>query len=466
MLRKHSQFLENLLLVTDLLIIAATWIGAYYLRHNSILHVDTSLSSIYIEALVPILLIWPFIFKNMGLYRPRRIASHLSEFFDIARASTLAVVVLIVTTFFVKRHDFSRLVFIYFWLISMVALTIERLLFREVLRYSRRLGYNTRQVLIIGAGDLGGKVARKLRNNRWTGLVIAGYLDDKLPKGEVVEGEKVIGRISEIEEVFNNIHIDQVFVALPITAYKRLIYVVQSLSDKMVDVKVVPDIYQAITLNASIEMFDGLPIINLTDTPMYGWSVVLKRLADIVCSSLAIIILVPIMASIALAIKFTSPGPVIFKQRRYGLDGKIIWVYKFRSMTVCEDGESVPQAQKCDPRITPLGAFLRKSSLDELPQFFNVIKGEMSIVGPRPHAIAHNEHYRNIVKRYMLRHRVKPGITGWAQVNGWRGETDTLEKMEKRIDYDLYYIENWSIWLDIKIMWLTVWKGLVNKNAY
>ena len=199
---------------------------------------------------------------------------------------------------------------------------------------------------------------------------------------------------------------------------------------------------------------------------MYGWSLVLKRFADIFLTLPALIVIAPVMAVIALIVKLTSPGSVLFKQRRYGLDGKVIWIYKFRSMTVCEDGPDIPQAQKCDPRVTLFGAFLRRTSLDELPQFFNVLGGSMSIVGPRPHAVAHNEHYRKLIKGYMLRHRVKPGITGWAQVNGWRGETDTIEKMENRVRYDLFYAEHYSIWFDIKIMWLTLWKGLVSKNAY
>ena len=199
---------------------------------------------------------------------------------------------------------------------------------------------------------------------------------------------------------------------------------------------------------------------------MYGWYGVVKRFEDFVLSLFAIILTSPIMFIIAVAVKLTSLGPVIFKQKRYGLDGKEIKVYKFRSMTVCEDGADVPQAKRCDSRITPFGAFLRKTSLDELPQFINVLQGRMSVVGPRPHAVAHNEQYRKQIRSYMLRHKVKPGITGWAQVNGWRGETDMLAKMENRVKDDLFYIENWSLWFDIKIIWLTVWKGLVNRNAY
>lgn len=465
MLKKYSQFWERIFILLDISVMSFAWVSAYYLRFRYINYSDGQFRA-HMTLLLPIVLAWPFIFRNMGLYRPRRVSSHVSEIFDIAKASTLAVFILVTSTFFLKKHELSRLVFLYFWLISIFALSVERMIFREALRYIRRKGYNIRRVLIVGAGDLGGKVARKIIDNRWTGLEVAGYLDDYKPVGQIVEGKYVLGRISDIEEIVDKHLIEQVFVALPVRAYKRLVYVMEKLSDKLINIRIVPDIYQAITLNASVEDFEGLPLINLTDTPMYGWNVVFKRFVDIVFSSSALIVISPLMAVMALIIKLTSPGPVFFKQRRYGLDGKVIWVYKFRTMTVCEDGTDVPQAQKCDPRITLFGAFLRSTSLDELPQFINVLQGQMSVVGPRPHAIAHNEQYRKLIRSYMLRHKVKPGITGWAQVNGWRGETDTLDKMEQRVKYDLYYIENWSIWFDLKIMWLTVWKGFVNKNAY
>lgn len=461
MLRKYGQLWLSLLMTGDIVLIALTWIAAYYLRFFSFPPIESFLSII-----IPIVLTWPFIFRNMGLYRPRRVTSYVLEIFDIAKTSTLAVIILVTTTFFLGKHEFSRLVFLYFWMISIAVLSAERLVFRVILWNLRKKGYNVRRVLIIGAGDLGVKVVNKIKDNRWTGLDIVGYLDDYKPLGEVIEGEAILGRIKDVEDVIAKYSIDQVFITLPVRAYKRLMYVVEKLSDKLVNIRIIPDIYQAMTLNAGVEEFDGLPVINLMDTPMYGWSLVLKRFADIFLTLPALIVIAPVMAVIALIIKFTSPGPVLFKQRRYGLDGKVIWIYKFRSMTVCEDGLDIPQAQKCDPRVTFFGAFLRRTSLDELPQFFNVLGGSMSIVGPRPHAVAHNEHYRKLIKGYMLRHRVKPGITGWAQVNGWRGETDAIEKMENRVRYDLFYAEHYSIWFDIKIMWLTLWKGLVSKNAY
>lgn len=466
MLKKHNKFWENILLIGDLLIIASAWVAAYHIRSSGIgipLIYDIPPLTTYLVLILPILIVWPFIFRNMGLYRPRRISSHLSEFFDVAKASTLALIIIIATAFFTRKYEMSRLVFLYFWVISIVALSMSRLIFRESLRFFRRKGYNQRYAIIVGAGDLGVRVAKKIKGNPWTGIDILGYLDDYKAVGKEIEGEKVIGRVSDIDNILNSHDIDQVFIALPVRAYKRLIYVVDRLKDKMVNVRIIPDIYQALTLNASIEEFDGLPLINLTDTPMYGWNVIVKRFTDIVCSSIAIIITAPIMSIISAVIKLTSPGPIFYRQERMGLDGKTFNILKFRSMKVdAELQTGAVWAQENDPRRTKFGTFLRKTSLDELPQFFNVLKGDMSIVGPRPERPVFIEEFRKNIPGYMLRHKMKAGITGWAQVKGWRGNTS----LEKRIECDLYYIENWSVWLDMKIMWLTVWKGLVNKNAY
>lgn len=228
----------------------------------------------------------------------------------------------------------------------------------------------------------------------------------------------------------------------------------------------IPDIFTFNILQSRTEEVNGIPVVPLFDTPINGINMVLKRLEDIIFSFIIILLISPLLVFIALAVKISSPGPVIFKQIRYGMDGKPIKVWKFRSMTVMENDTSIKQATKNDVRVTKVGKILRQTSLDELPQFFNVLTGGMSIVGPRPHAVAHNEQYRNLIEGYMLRHKVKPGITGWAQINGWRGETDTVDKMQKRVKYDLEYIREWSIWLDLKIIFLTIFKGFINKSAY
>lgn len=466
MLKKHSQFWESVVLITDIAIIASVWIVSYYLRFSGFLiPVNKGIPPLqkYLVLLLPIVLIWLFLFRNLGLYRPRRISSHFSELIDIAKASTLAVGILITATFFIRQYEFSRLVFLYFWFLSIFILSLERWAFRELLRYFRRKGYNLRRAVIIGAGDLGSRVAKKIRENPWTGLEVVGYLDDYKPSGEIIEGKRVLGGISDVVGIIRDHDVDQVFIALPIRAYRRLAYIVERLKDEMVTIRIVPDIYQATTLNANVEEFEGMPLINLTDTPMYGWSLVMKRFFDIVFSLTAIIITSPIMLLIGISIKLASPGPILYRQERMGLDGRTFNMLKFRSMKVdAEDKTGAVWAKENDPRRTKFGSFLRRTSLDELPQFFNVLKGDMSIVGPRPERPVFIEEFRKKIPGYMLRHKMKAGITGWAQVEGWRGNTS----LEKRIECDLYYIENWSVWLDIKIMCLTIWKGLVNKNAY
>ena len=469
MLKKHHEFLLSMFLIGDIIIISGSWLAAYYLRFSAFWWNDYSgnpLSHDYFLLLIASLFLFPFIFKNMGLYKQRRTSTIMSEEFDVLKASTLAILIIIAVSYLLKKDSYSRLVFLYFSIFSIFLLILERFMLREVLRFFRSKGYNVRRVLIIGAGELGERVAKKINDSSWTGLEISGFLDDSVDVGACIQGTKVLGRIRDINKITNELDIDQVFIALPVQSFKKMIYVINRLNNETVTVRIVPDLYQAITLNASIEEFEGMPLINLTDIPMHGWSVIVKRIADIGFSSLVLLMLSPLMLTIALIIKHTSKGPVIFKQKRYGLDGKEIKIYKFRSMTVCEDGPNIPQASKGDARITSFGAFLRRTSLDELPQFINVLQGRMSVVGPRPHAVAHNEEYRKLIKSYMWRHKVKPGITGWAQVNGWRGETDTLNKMEKRVEYDLYYIENWSPWLDIKIVWFTLWKGFIHKHAY
>ncbi|ENK3011314.1 undecaprenyl-phosphate glucose phosphotransferase, partial [Escherichia coli] len=241
---------------------------------------------------------------------------------------------------------------------------------------------------------------------------------------------------------------------------------IKSLTDTTCSVILIPDLFTFNILQSRTEEVNGVPVVPLFDTPLNGINMIFKRIEDIVISSIILIFISPILLIIACLIKLTSPGPIIFKQTRYGMDGKPIKVWKFRSMSVMENDNKVIQATKNDIRITKIGRLLRRTSLDELPQFFNVLFGGMSIVGPRPHAVAHNEQYRNLIEGYMLRHKVKPGITGWAQINGWRGETDTLEKMEKRVEFDLEYIREWSIWLDLKIIFLTIFKGFINKSAY
>jgi putative colanic acid biosynthesis UDP-glucose lipid carrier transferase len=256
------------------------------------------------------------------------------------------------------------------------------------------------------------------------------------------------------------------YIALPTSARSRIAELIDRLADTTVSVYMVPNYFTTSLFHGKWSSLEGIPLISVYDTPFWGADGWVKRAEDVVFSSLILLVIAIPMLLLAAAVKLSSPGPVLFTQRRYGMDGKEISVWKFRTMRACEDGDKVPQAKRNDPRATKLGAFLRRTSLDELPQFMNVLLGDMSIVGPRPHAVAHNELYRKQVKGYMLRHKVRPGITGWAQINGWRGETDTLHKMEKRVEHDLWYMRNWSLWLDLKIVLLTGVRGFAGASAY
>ncbi|RMN01259.1 Capsular polysaccharide biosynthesis protein [Pseudomonas savastanoi pv. glycinea] len=353
--------------------------------------------------------------------------------------------------------------------LTLAVLCGYRLLIRLALHTLRRHGFNTRRVAIVGTGQVGERLARSISLAPWMGLNLLGFYDSH-PQQMNLQAEKrrlpVLGDLDQLIEDARAGRLDKVYITLAFSAEPQLRELITGLSDTTASVYLIPDVFMFDLLHARSESINGLASISIFDSPMDGaWSLV-KRAEDIVLSSLILLLIALPLLAIAAAIKLTSAGPVLFRQRRYGLDGRSIMVWKFRSMSVQENADVVLQATRNDARVTPLGAFLRRTSLDELPQFFNVLHGDMSIVGPRPHAIAHNEQYRKQVSGYMLRHKVKPGITGWAQINGWRGETDTLDKMRMRVEFDLEYIEHWSIWLDLKIILLTLFKGFVNKNAF
>ncbi|WP_205680381.1 undecaprenyl-phosphate glucose phosphotransferase, partial [Brenneria alni] len=352
---------------------------------------------------------------------------------------------------------------------SLLGFFFARMAIRVTVRYLRKLGYNSRRIVVVGDSVAGYHLIESIMNSPWLGLNVVGYyMPEKGFSSEEYSRLKIcmLGGIDALIENARSGDIDKVYIALPMQESDLINYILSELADTTCTVLLVPDIFTFNLLQSRSEMVNGIPVISLYDTAMSGINMVIKRCEDIILAILIITIISPILLAIACIVKLTSPGPAIFRQKRYGIDGKAIEVWKFRSMSVMENGDTVIQARKGDARITTVGAFLRKTSLDELPQFFNVVKGDMSIVGPRPHAVAHNEQYRKLIKGYMLRHKMKPGITGWAQINGWRGETETLEKMEKRVEFDLYYIQNWSLWLDIKIIFLTIFKGFINKSAY
>jgi putative colanic acid biosynthesis UDP-glucose lipid carrier transferase len=321
--------------------------------------------------------------------------------------------------------------------------------------------------VIAGANDLGRRLAEKLREDPMLGVRFTGYFDDR-GEGRLqnVPAEENLGSLASLADYARGNRVDVIYIALPMASQPRIVKLLEDLRDTTTSIYFVPDIFVSDLIQARVDSIGGLPVVAVCETPFYGVNGLIKRASDFVLSLLILALIAPLMLAVAAGVKMSSPGPVLFRQRRYGVDGRKIVVYKFRSMTVAEDGDVVRQATRNDSRITKFGAFLRKTSLDELPQFINVLQGRMSVVGPRPHAIAHNELYRKLIRGYMIRHKVKPGITGLAQVNGFRGETETVEKMKARVDCDLDYLRNWSLLLDLQIILKTVFVVLGKQNAY
>lgn len=467
MLKKHSKFFESLVLFLDWITLSCSWMFAYYLRfYFPVIPVSKGIPPFltYLTLLVIILPLWYIVFKAFGLYRPRRVSSRVAEIVDISKGTTIAVLILISFTFFVRQYELSRLTFLYFWIICMIALSVERILFRELLRFIRRRGYNLRYALIVGTGRLGQVITNRVHSHPELGIIIKGFLsEDKSQIGNEVKGFNVLDTFDNIRNIVVEQKIDMIFITLPLSAHEKLKTILDDIGDEIVSIMLIPDLIEIATLRGGIGDFEGMPIISLRDTPLYGWNLVIKRVADIVLSLTIILAISPLILVISILVKVTSEGPVFYRQERMGLDGKFFNMLKFRTMTIQAEKETGPVwTAKDDSRRTTIGSFLRKTSMDEIPQFFNVFKGEMSIVGPRPERQFFIQQFRDKVPKYMLRHKMKAGITGWAQINGWRGNTS----LEKRIEYDLYYIENWSLRFDLEIMWLTIWRGLLNKHAY
>lgn len=363
--------------------------------------------------------------------------------------------------------DYSRVGLGIWALLVPVTITLFRVMIGKIIIRQRSLPNAKRRLAIVGLNEQGLRVAEGVKQRTWWGVQVVGFFDDRLEiREEIVSSGMHIGKLKELVRLARANEVDYVCITLPLKAENRIIELVNQLSDTTASVYFIPNMFFSDLLKCRVTVVDGMPVFSLQEQPLEVLQAGLKRAEDVILGSLILSLIAIPMLCIALAVKVTSPGPAIFRQRRYGLQGEIVDVLKFRSMTVCEDGATVTQATRTDARITPLGGFLRRTSLDELPQFINVLQGSMSIVGPRPHAVAHNEHYRKLIRGYMLRHKMKPGITGLAQVSGWRGETDTIDKMAKRIECDLRYMNEWSIWLDLRIIAMTVIKGFVGNQAY
>ncbi|WP_255989316.1 undecaprenyl-phosphate glucose phosphotransferase [Chitinolyticbacter albus] len=351
--------------------------------------------------------------------------------------------------------------------VAPLTLLAVHLLFRVLLLNRRGDLVAKRRAVVVGANQAGQALARKILGTPELKLEFLGYFDDRsLDRLDGVDQQSLLGRLDQLAAYAREHNVQQIYLSLPMTSQPRVLALLEDLKDSTVSIYFLPDFFVCDLIQARFDHVAGIPVVAVCESPFVGMAGIVKRLSDIVLALGILTLIWPIMLGVALAVKFTSPGPILFKQRRYGADGESILVYKFRSMTVMEDGDKVTQATKNDQRLSPIGGFIRKTSLDELPQFINVLEGKMSIVGPRPHANAHNEMYRKLIPGYMIRHKVKPGITGWAQVNGCRGETDTIDKMQRRIEFDLDYLRNWSFWLDLKIVLQTATSMLRDKHAY
>jgi putative colanic acid biosysnthesis UDP-glucose lipid carrier transferase len=408
--------------------------------------------------------------QAMGLYRGWRGVPLNREVGRVFAAWTITASSLSLLAFSVRvTESFSRVAVLSWFVIAPTLVSVIRVTARLALRRYRERGENQRLVAIVGVTEIGHTLAKRIESSPGLGMRLLGFFDDRTPDrlpDLPIAVEKLVGGFDDVVSMARSGEVDTVYVALPMKAETRVNELLAALADTTASVYFVPDFYVFDLLHGRWTSLGDVPLVSIFETPFYGVDGVVKRIEDVILGTLAVIVASPVMIITAIAIKLTSRGPVFFKQRRYGLNGDVIEVLKFRSMTVAEDGAKVTQATKTDSRITPVGRFIRRASIDELPQLFHVVTGSMSLVGPRPHAVAHNEEYRTQIRRYMLRHKVKPGLTGWAQVNGWRGETDTLEKMQKRIEHDLEYIRRWGLFFDLWIVFLTVFGRKVRQNAY
>jgi Undecaprenyl-phosphate glucose phosphotransferase len=478
---RHNRLLVTFYVISDALLSVTAFIIAYALRFHTpivtmLIPVTKGVPPLrqYVMVLPFIMGLVPLGFQLQGLYRLRRGSSRVDDFFAVFVGTILAIVFGIVATLYAETYfapalrargelEVSQPVWLIF-LVFNVALTFaSRELVREVLERRWRAGIGLKRILIAGTGELGRLVADKILEHRELGYQIVGFVDDKPGDHLGYRGLPLLGSVDDAAEIAVRESVDHLYVALPPEQHMQMLGLIDATSRECVDVKVVPDLLQVIALRARLEDLDGVPVININDVPLQGFNSIVKRGIDIAISSVALVVLAVPLSIISALVRLTSRGSVFYQQERMGLDGKPFMIYKFRSMYEDAEASSGPVfASHNDPRRTPIGKLLRQSNVDELPQFWNVLKGEMSIVGPRPERPLFVAQFKDKIPQYMLRHKVKAGITGWAQVNGWRGNTS----IEKRIEYDLYYIENWSVRLDLKIMWLTLLRGFFHKHAY
>jgi Undecaprenyl-phosphate glucose phosphotransferase len=466
-IRKSTRRIAAALLLSDLAATLGALAAAYELRFRAeIVPVTKGIPdpAVYYRLFPLLAVVWPLVYYFYGLYQVRRHRTRMEEGLAILVATALATLLVTGIATFSRGFTYSRLVLLLFFGLDVFFVFAGRTAIRRYLEEAWRHGVGVRHVLVVGAGRLGRSVVEKLVEHPEAGMRALGIVDDDPEKlGERIAGVPVLGATSEVARIVDARGIDTVFLALPLEAHRTMLAVLKDVGRTVADVRVVPDLLQHITFRAGVEDLDGLPVVNLTQTPLTGWMSLGKRTLDVGIALAALAVFSPIFGVVALAIRLEDGGPVFYRQTRMGLDGRPFDILKFRSMRVgAEDGSGPVWAGPDDPRCTRVGRLLRRGSLDELPQLVNVVKGEMSLVGPRPERPEFVREFADRFPQYMVRHRVRAGMTGWAQVHGWRGNTS----LTKRIEYDLYYIENWSLALDLKILWLTLKHGFRHRNAY
>jgi Undecaprenyl-phosphate glucose phosphotransferase len=470
MLKQHNTFFSTAFKIFDMMLVALGWVLAYPLRFVWLteyipVRKGVPRSDAYELLVFVIVFLWFLVFQLSRVYKSRRTETVWPELIDIFKAHTLAFVVLSALTNYLTPTLYSRALLVVFYFTAFFLLVIERLFFRGVVHSLRRRGFNQRAMIIVGDNEVSAAFLERLGYHPELGLSVRGVvvLNESEKHERTKTGLPILGTIPDLAKILLQHDVDQVLIAIKGTQQEHMEGLLTVLFENNVDVRLVPDIHQFITVGCEVEEFEGLPLIALNQSPIVGWNSVVKRITDIFIASVALVVFGPFMLIIATLIKVFTPGPIFIRQERMGLDGRVFRMLKFRSMRVdAESGTGAVWAKEKDDRVTWIGRIIRKTSLDELPQLFNVIRGEMSCVGPRPERPSLVEKFKHDIPKYMLRHKVKAGMTGWAQINGWRGNTS----LEKRIEYDLYYIAHWSIGFDLKILFWTVFKGFISKNAY
>ncbi len=468
LIKDNQKHFNRLHIVVDALVIAVAFLSAWFIRFKSgiiplvpggVLETSKYFSLLFV--IVPLFIVLNAIFQ---LYTPKRATGRKIEIFNILKANTAGLVTLVGGLYILNHMNYSRVTFVLFYILCVLLEMLSRTFIRNVLRAIRKKGFNVKYVLLVGYSRAAEEYINRIRTNPQWGYVIRGILDDTIEAGTEYKGIKVLGRIDNLNIILPDNKLDEIAITLALREYGRLEEIVGLCEKSGVHTKFIPDYNSVIPSRPYTEDLQGLPVINIRHVPLTNtMNAAAKRVADIFLTSMALVIASPIMLLCTVIIKCTSRGPIIYKQQRVGMHNRSFWMYKFRSMqeqTIEEEKNG--WTTKDDPRVTSFGKFMRKTSLDELPQLFNIFMGKMSIVGPRPERPQYVEKFKEEIPRYMIKHQVRPGLTGWAQVNGYRGDTS----IQKRIEYDLFYIENWTMSFDFRIMFLTIFKGFINKNAY